>query len=107
MTAQTTAAWPTNVFARYLTVAGSSLGRDDLAVDLTHRLTIHNPPEPFATLATCTGCQATEEASHWRSHYPFAGALEEKHEPEAADKRAREWAQAHAEKCRAMPKPTS
>ncbi|WP_098007872.1 hypothetical protein [Streptomyces sp. sk226] len=98
MTTQT--AWPENVIARYLTVAGSSLGRDDLAVDLTHRLTEHNPPKPFATLASCAGCPATEEVSHYRTNWGS-----EEHDPEAADADARIWAQSHAETCRAISKP--
>ncbi|MYR36338.1 hypothetical protein GTX14_04620 [Streptomyces sp. SID4944] len=97
----TQTAWPENVIARYLTAGGAT-------VDLTHRLTVHNPPEPFATLATCTGCPVTEERGHYRTYYPsggFLGDAVEEHEPEAADAQARAWAQSHAETCRAIPKP--
>ncbi|MDX3336908.1 hypothetical protein [Streptomyces sp. ME02-6979.5a] len=89
----TQTAWPTGVIARYLTVGGAT-------VDLTHRLTVHTPPKPFATLASCAGCPATEEVSHYRSNWG-----EEEHDPEAADADARIWAQSHAETCRAIPKP--
>ncbi|NUS76694.1 MAG: hypothetical protein HOV70_10905 [Streptomyces sp.] len=102
MTEQTD--WPENVLARYLTVAGSSLGRDDLVVDLTHRLTVHTPPAPLATLASCTGCPTTEEFSHYRVIRGMAMQRQE-HEPAAADAKARAWAQSHAETCRAIPKP--
>lgn len=95
----TTAAWPEGVIARYLTVGGAT-------VDLTHRLTVVNPPEPFATLAACTACPAREEFSHWqlvRGMY----ADREEHAPDAADEQARTWAQAHADKCRAMLRPAA
>ncbi|MFE1125886.1 hypothetical protein ACFW6R_04470 [Streptomyces albidoflavus] len=101
MTTQTP--WPEGVIGRYLTVGGAT-------VDLTHRLTVLNPPKPHASLATCTGCSATEERSHYRTYYPSGGYLSdavEEHEPDAADSVARDWAQAHAERCRALPKPTA
>ncbi|MEU5325631.1 hypothetical protein [Streptomyces parvus] len=89
----TQTAWPTGVIARYLTVGGAT-------VDLTHRLTVHNPPKPFATLASCAGCPATEEVSHYRTNWG-----DEDRDPDAADEDARIWAQEHAETCRAIPKP--
>lgn len=94
-----TTAWPEGVIARYLTVGGAT-------VDLTHRLTANNPPEPFATLATCPGCLASEEFSHYRMVWGLTSRYE-KHLPELADSDARDWAQAHAEKCRALPAPTT
>lgn len=105
MTTQTTStAWPEGVIARYLTVVGAT-------VDLTHRLTVHNPPQPYATLATCTACPATEEFSHYRTNWSVGASFNEdggeEHEPEAADAQARAWAQSHAETCRAIPKPTT
>jgi hypothetical protein len=103
MTTQTPTAWPEGVIARYLTVGGAT-------VDVTHRHTLPPDPEPFATLATCTGCPASEERSHYRTYYNSGGFLrdaKEEHEAEAADEQARAWAQAHAEKCRALPKPTT
>ncbi|NED12076.1 hypothetical protein [Streptomyces sp. SID9124] len=93
MNAQT--AWPKGVLARYLTAGGAT-------VDLTYRLTVHNPPQPYATLATCTGCVATNEVSQYVSRWGV-----EEHAPEIADAESRTWAQSHAETCRAMPKPTA
>ncbi|MFI8279771.1 hypothetical protein ACIGBH_33705 [Streptomyces sp. NPDC085929] len=93
-------AWPEGVFARYLTVGGAT-------VDLTSRLNVMTPPEPFATLAACSGCPAAQEFSHWRLMWQLEGGQDEEHHPAAADKDARAWAQAHAETCRAMPKPTA
>ncbi|MEW1818684.1 hypothetical protein [Streptomyces diastaticus] len=99
----TRTAWPENVIARYLTVGGAT-------VDLTYQLTVHNPPQPYATLAKCMGCPATEERSHYRTYYSSGGFVSdtvEEHEPDAADAQARTWAQAHAATCRALPKPSA
>lgn len=97
--------WPEGVIARYLTVAGAV---DPTAtVDVTHRVTLPPEPEPYATLAACTGCPATKEVGHYRTYYPSGGFLteaKEEHEPDAADDEAREWAQEHASHCRALPK---
>ncbi|MFI2354704.1 hypothetical protein ACH5AG_08455 [Streptomyces anulatus] len=102
MTTKTQTAWPKNVIARYLTVGGAT-------VDLTHRLTVHNPPKPFASLASCAGCPATEEVSHYRTNWRFGAAFDEdggeEYDSDAADEDARAWAQSHAETCRAIPKP--
>lgn len=97
MSSETT--WPEGVTARYLTVGGAT-------VDLTYLLNMLTPPEPFATLASCTGCPASKEISHWRL---VRGTFSDREEraPDAADEQAREWAQAHAEVCRALPKPTA
>ncbi len=83
----------------YLTVSGSDLGRQELAVEIA-----------YATLngmltATCAGCGETEGTS---THGLFSDTPEE--EQARIDKElptARRWAQSHAEKCRAMPKPTT
>ena len=99
-TAQQTA-WPEGVIARYVTVAGAT-------VELTTRLTLPPSPEPFATLAACTACPNRKEFSHYRTHYPAGGFLSEaieEHVADAAENSAREWAQAHAERCRAMTRP--
>jgi hypothetical protein len=82
----------TDTIARYLTVGGGT-------VDLTHRLNALNPPTPISTVASCTGCSAAEERSHW------VGVCVDIHQPDAADTAARKWAQSHAETCRAMPMP--
>ncbi len=95
----TETAWPKGVIARYITVGGAT-------VDLTYRMTVSNPPEPFATLATCGGCPASEEFNHWfGSGSHFNDTYKEEQDQERANKAAREWAQSHAEKCRAMPRP--
>ncbi|MGA4960256.1 hypothetical protein [Streptomyces lavendulocolor] len=105
---RTQTAWPPNIIARYLTVAGSSLGREDLAVEVSTRYSDFTPPEPIATSASCTGCPAATEVGHWfGSGSHVDGTYMEDRDPQRAAAQAREWAQAHAEKCRAMPNPTA
>jgi hypothetical protein len=93
--------WPKGVIARYLTVGTAT-------VDVTHRLNFLSPPEPFATAAACSGCPDSEEFSHWfGSGSEWDGTFKEERHVERADEQARDWAQAHAETCRAMPHPTA
>jgi hypothetical protein len=89
--------WPETTIARYVTVGGAT-------VDLTHQLNMLTPPEPYATLATCTGCPASSEHNHHRMVWGLIAQYEE-HHPTLADRDARAWAQAHAETCRALPRP--
>jgi hypothetical protein len=93
--------WPEGVIARYLTVAGSALGREDLSVDVRHDTFYLSDIEPNVTVARCGGCDAyrTEE---WKAH-----AHRVSNGSSEADAEAREWAQSHAEKCRALPRPTA
>ncbi|MGQ4733443.1 hypothetical protein ACUN3E_38015 [Streptomyces sp. Ju416(a)] len=97
MTTQT--AWPENVIARYLTVAGSSLGRNDIAVDITHDTLTADDTKPNVTYAKCSGCSAYNNAE-WASR-----ADRWDNGSTWADSDARTWAQSHAETCRAIPKP--
>lgn len=90
--------WPDGVIARYLTVGSAT-------VDLTSQLNVMTPPEPFATLAACSGCPASKEFSHWRLVWQLEGGQAEEHHPAAAVTDARAWAQSHAGTCRAMPRP--
>lgn len=69
--------WPDDVVARYLTVAGAT-------VDLTG--------DALDAAGACTGCKTTFADSAWRA---------------GNRARARQWAQEHAEKCRALPRPTA
>ncbi|MGW7053106.1 hypothetical protein [Streptomyces sp. NPDC054887] len=101
MSQTTQTAWPEGVIARYLALGGAT-------VDLMHRLTVTNPPEPFATSAACAGCPAREDFSHWvGSGAHFDGTYKEQRDEEQANEKARVWAQAHAETCRSMPRPTA
>ncbi|MFD3741060.1 hypothetical protein [Streptomyces sp. NPDC058629] len=103
----TKTAWPTNVIARYLTVAGSSLGRDDIAVDITHRDETQDGKKK-ATCATCTGCRSTTVQT-WADSFPNhrRPGVTEFQNQDKGDRAARAWAQKHAESCRALPEPTT
>jgi hypothetical protein len=96
----TASAWPEGVIARYLTVAGAALGREDLAVDV-ETLTTYDFGDPYATRATCRGCTA------WRDedYALYRNYRDETARAKAAGDAACGWAQAHAEKCRALPRP--
>jgi hypothetical protein len=73
--------WPEGVIARYLTVGGAT-------VDILDKKDEHDEPGEY--VARCTGCTAdwSNTRSDWNLQF-----------------QVRPWAQAHAEKCRAMPKP--
>ena len=100
MSEQKTTYWPDGVIARYLTVGGAT-------VNLTHGNRTYSTPDGIGenrnhTTVTCTGCQVTNEFSHWRV-VKLMTFNDKVRDPEAADRDAREWAQLHAEACRAMP----
>ncbi|MFF9631757.1 hypothetical protein [Streptomyces fradiae] len=94
-----TTAWPKGVIARYLTVAGAALGRDDLTVDV-ETLTTVDYDDPYATRSTCRACATRDERDYdlYRNYRGDARAR-------ASQDEARSWAQAHAERCRALPRP--
>jgi hypothetical protein len=94
--------WEPGVIARYLTVGGAT-------VDIAHGHRTSPTPDGIGetrnhTIAACTECQAAEEFSHWRvvKRMTFDDKV---HDPEAADRDARDWAQTHASVCRAMLRP--
>ncbi|WP_275463768.1 hypothetical protein [Streptomyces noursei] len=102
MPTSTQTTWPEGVIARYLTVGGAT-------IDLTHGNRDYPTDDGIGenrnhTSAACTGCPAAEEFSHWRvvKRMTFDDRVRN---PEAADRDARDWAQCHAETCRAMPGP--
>ncbi|MFB6568405.1 MULTISPECIES: hypothetical protein [Streptomyces] len=97
-TTETTTAEPTAVVMRFLTVAGAALGREDITVDLTHL--------QDDTRAKCNGCG--QHKDHTTKNYYMGSDNKPVYFQDRAkgDKNAREWAQSHAEKCRAMPRPT-
>jgi hypothetical protein len=85
-------AWPEGIIARYLTVA-------DATVDITYA------SHSGLLVATCTGCG-------WVEHTSTHGLLSDP--PEKEDARiektlpeSRELAEAHAESCRALLRPTA
>jgi hypothetical protein len=81
--------------ARYLTVAGQALAREDLAVDI-----VYTSSTGWIT-ATCAGCDASECTDP--GGFIYDTPEEEQARVDKALPNARPWAQAHAETCRAMP----
>lgn len=101
MSTETVTAWPAGVIARYLTVGGAT-------VDVTTRSGYYNRTDPTESVATCNGCDKTESVEWvlraWDySENGYASVTDEG--GERSTPKIRDWAQAHAEKCRAMPKP--
>ena len=97
------AAWPEGVIARYLTVGGGT-------VDITET----GPREArdsealHVTVATCSGCPATERLQWEGGFYDYSSrfhSISREEAVERAEAKARKWAQAHADTCRAMPRP--
>lgn len=87
MTTQTTTtAWPKGVIARYLTDAGRALADPTITVDLNVN------PNLAGVLGVCQGCLTTFDESNYYGRDLGTG---------------RHWAQEHAEKCRALPKPAA
>jgi hypothetical protein len=87
------------IIARYLTVAGSSLARDELAVDIDYA-----SGTGWIT-STCAACGTSERTDTGGLIYNTPE--EEQARVDAALPEARIWAQAHAETCRALPRPTA
>ncbi|MFC5744853.1 hypothetical protein [Actinomadura rugatobispora] len=83
-------AWPEGVIARYLTVGGATV--DTGAYEKTDRDT--------TLQSTCWGCRESTLSSDGLSAY---ASSEER--LAAALRAARQWSQAHAERCRALPHP--
>ncbi|MFF1916123.1 hypothetical protein ACFVYE_31965 [Streptomyces sp. NPDC058239] len=101
MTTQTTT-WPEGVIARYITVAGEALSDPSICTEVISHA------DDYDT-ARCTPCGSTAtydmEIARFlakkRGGDPDCLSLAE------PSRLAWEWAQTHAEKCRAMPKPTA
>ncbi|WP_405536391.1 hypothetical protein OG787_24525 [Streptomyces sp. NBC_00075] len=73
-------AWPQGVTARLLTYAGELLGDADVTVDVS--------ADDIHANARCTACGSKS------TRYGYASDV-------------LEWAQEHATKCRALPRPTA
>ncbi|MDC0768381.1 hypothetical protein [Streptomyces sp. HD] len=76
-----TIAWPEGVIARYLTHAAELLHDAELTVDVTYG--------DAKSTATCRGC-----GDCWSNDSYYTNTV-------------KNWAQQHAEKCRALPRPTA
>ncbi len=77
---QAPTAWPAGVTARFLTLAGELLGDADVTVDVS--------VDDIQATARCTACGSTSAA------YGYTSTV-------------LEWAQEHAARCRALPRPTA
>jgi hypothetical protein len=101
-TSTKTNAWPEGVIARYLTVGGST-------IDVIERSSFYGRTDPTETVATCAGCGDRSETFTWTQQiwsYTSDCFVEETDEGgHRSAQKARTWAQSHAEKCRAMPRP--
>lgn len=96
------AAWPEGVVARYLTIGGATA---DVAEQSGHFAT----DDPTETVATCLGCGEVERVE-WGFNitaHEVGRAQDAVFSARAHDatQKVRNWAQAHAECCRAMPRP--
>lgn len=90
-------AWPEGVVGRFVNVGGAT-------VDV-----ILNKDRTFAQ-AACTGetCNATESPFNYEAHFLGCGYSPVEAAQmtlDASREDAAKWAQSHAEKCRAMPRP--
>ncbi|MEU0659594.1 hypothetical protein [Streptomyces lavendulocolor] len=96
------AAWPEGVLARYLTKASEITGDLSMTVDVSEKEA--EDPEDEGYLAACRGCNASTLYNLDLTVF----ALKREHVSAADGERlAREWAQSHAETCRAMTRPTA
>ncbi|MFD9630078.1 hypothetical protein [Streptomyces violascens] len=107
MNTATRTARPENVIARYLTVAGEALRDPNLSVTITETGP-RDGERLHMTVALCAGC-GDEERTGWPDGtYSYSDEFIPTPREQAiawAEHTARTWAQAHAEKCRAMTKP--
>ncbi|MGV2914709.1 hypothetical protein [Streptomyces alfalfae] len=102
MTATPHFAWPDDVIARYLTVAGEALADPTIATEvIEHR-------DDYDT-ARCTPCGSTASYSMETARLlaKKRGADPGFLGPREPSRLAWQWAQEHAEKCRALPRPTA
>lgn len=91
--------WPQGIIARYLTIAGQALADPTVIVDVETLDTVDG--DPYGTRSTCRACAAWDD---WE-YTDYRNYSEEASRAAASQSDARAWAQAHAEKCRALPRP--
>lgn len=97
------AAWPEGVTTRYVTVGGAF-------VELLERSGHTRYEGPTETVATCTGCGDTQTFDWvYRTWSEAAQQIVDAIEDggQSSTRKARAWAQDHAEKCRAMARHTT
>ncbi|MCE7081589.1 hypothetical protein [Streptomyces sp. ST2-7A] len=94
--------WPTGTVARYLTVGTAT-------VDVTEVAAYPSVEGPTETVALCGGC-GERHVRDWGFDFEARDRGEDQSERldsggAGATAGARRWAQSHAERCRALPKP--
>lgn len=91
------------ILARYLTLAGQGLGREDIAVTVTE-MGPRDSERALSTVAACAGCLG-QETFHWDRHHPYGGdePLLVEYAAANAERSARSWADQHAPQCREIP----
>ncbi|MBV9026058.1 MAG: hypothetical protein JO362_20245 [Streptomycetaceae bacterium] len=85
--------WPDGVIARYLTAGGAT-------VDIQHNRRYYDETALLDAVARCIGCGLTEGFDDGDPRDLSASGILTMNVAAA-----RAWAQAHAEKCRALPMP--
>ena len=107
MTTQTTT-WPEGVIARYLTVAGKALADPAATVDIAaigiDRQTSIGTVTDITITTYCQGCRQKNVSTHLGMD---ASTLGDDFLASSLCDDPREWAQAHAEKCSALPRPAA
>jgi len=93
--------WPDGVIARYLTVAGALVDINAIGI---YRQTSVGTATDITITAYCQGCRQKNVSTYLGRD---ASALGDDFFASSLCNNARDWAQAHAEKCRALPRPTA
>lgn len=97
----TSTAWPEGVIARYLTIAGATA--DIKAIGLDRQTSVGTVTDITIT-AYCQGCRHKDVSTYLGMDVSTLG--DDFFTSSLCDD-ARYWAQEHAEKCRALPRPTA
>ncbi|MFF8100132.1 hypothetical protein ACF07S_10210 [Streptomyces sp. NPDC016640] len=93
--------WPEGVIARYVTVAGATADIKAIGID---RQTSVGTITDITITAYCQGCRQKDVSTYLGMDTSTLG--DDFFTSSLCDD-ARKWAQSHAEKCRAMPRPTA
>ncbi len=103
-----TTQWPEGVVARYLTVAGKVLADPTATVDIhaigIDRQTSVGTVTDITITAYCQGCRQKNVSTYLGMD---ASTLGDDFFTSSLSDDTRDWAQTHAEKCRALPRPTA
>jgi hypothetical protein len=101
MPSSTQAVWPEGVIARYLTIVGATADIKAIGID---RQTSVGTITDITITAYCQGCRQKDVYTHLGMD---ANTLGDDFFTSSLCDDARYWAQSHAEKCRALLRPTA